>query len=1213
MHVHNTAKAAPRRKKGLRRVLWSILSLVLFLLFTGVLVFFLVPYTASQPWFREIIESYASKNLKRRVSIASMAFGWEKGLQMESVRVMDDPLFSRAPMGSIGALEFTVDFSDLFKTRRLVCGVTLDAPALFIVKEKDGRTNIQRLLADLAAPGKPDAPAPGGNDRALALPVADFQGTCRIRGMQIRYEDRIQNQTVRLHDGSLDIKIPSLFKAPLLVNASAQVHTRNRPLPPVSAFLTIEDLFDDSRTLQLQRARLEADVSAPGIQVHLNGDLSQKKASAGCRVNLEILLPVLRSFLPEMPIPLKDAGRCDVTATVTRIDDTTAAFDAGIRLDGLHIQGPSFSTEKADPEPITLAFHQNGSIHFPRKILLIESGALTLNSSRIHWQGEIAESRMRLSAGPLILDLPELLAAAGSFLPEPFPLTIPASSGSEIKIEKMDISGDPVQGRIAVEIANLTGSLNRFGLFLIPDAPVAQGEQLKFLLPQAQCDLVAFAPAKIFARGAATVAKLRLHGKNEITVDSLALSEFQLTAAGIESEQTAPFGFILPFVLSAALEADGIQAMDLAPAEFKLSGLEIKGDLGTDTFATAAVDDMHLYIPGFNRRDPAVGRVNGDVFIKIRVPHLRIKSLNPLQGDVKGFTGRLLVDKGIEAVLKADALDLGRQGFTADASVTADLEQTRRILPDLLPDMPRFSGNALVQCRLSGRLPESALSPASIRTSFFDPESSFIDSATLSLDLSRIAGSWPFSSKEALIVESITTQKPLSYRFDGKTRSGTLSGEIQVKAIPPFALPVQDSAGPPSSVAFHLAVTGEHDRLTAASFSTTLNIQPLGASGEASFSVEGIDAAFKSSPSWDPMTWLQHITGIARITGTLPENSKIVPAPETTLQGGVKIGAEFETAPEKGMRIRMSADTKDLDIEKTGTFSIQNLETALIFEKQYRVSRQDLRGKEKTDHLSETVIRDRVKGQRGASEPDTLAHRDARLQARLDPTPSLVFGPAHVSLSPHVLPIRHGAVTLSFVEGLPRLPYLEIHFLGGALLGTAGVFRKNDRLTLEAQLVFSDIDLKQILGGHETALKEEDAAIGGQLEIDFPLVLSMPRLLESLRLSLQFNHIGSRAFGRMLYLLDPYESNETIVSQRRLLRSGVPRWIDIHVQNGILSLDGEVVIKGIPIQIPHLERLNLAAISGLKAYEGYLTALGDLNRVLDLTSDPELFLERMKP
>ncbi len=1216
MQADKTPKAVIPRKKRPRWILWVISGLALVLILGVGLAIFLIPYTASRPWFREIVESYASRTLKRNVSIESMAFGWKEGLRMESIRIMDDPLFSGTPLGSIGTLEAAVDFPDLFKNRRFTSHIFLDAVTLFIVKEKDGGTNLQRLIADLTSPDKPETSAPDGNDGAFLVFFSDFAGKFRLRDLNILYEDRVQKQTAGLNDASLDIEIPSLFKKPLLFKAAAQVRSRDRPLPPLNAFLRIKDLFDESKTVRLHRAAVDARVSAPGVQIDLEGNLSQKKASGKWRVDLETILPVVRTFLPETSLPLRNAGRFELAATITQLDDTSAVFDTTVLLKDLEIKGSSGG--KPLPGPITLTFNQKGTMDFSGGDLSIESGAFSLNSSRVNWKGRLTglagpDPRMRLAVGPSVFYFSELLSSAAPFLPEPFPLKFPESSGGVIKMNKMDISGRPLQGLFFVEVSSLSGSIERFGIFLHPETPFAQADRLEVSFSQVRCALSDLVPTEFFARGSAIITNLSLYEENEIHIDSLDLSEFQLTTKALRQEKGAPFGFTLPFSFSASLEAAGIRAFDLKPAEFTLSGLTIQGDLGTETFAQAGVSGIRFHLPEFKWHDAAIGNIHADLLMEARAPHIRIQTIDPLQGDVKKIQLQLFADKGIEASLQADALDLGRQGFTADASLTADLGRLGAVFPDLFGDLPRLSGNARAECRLAGRIPASGVPSPLMAASFFDPESPLMDSARLALDLSGVGGFWPLSSEPALTVESIATSKPLVYVFDGKHASGTLDGEIQVKAIPAFALPVQDSAGPPSSVVFHLAVTGEHDRLTAASFSTTLNIQPLGARGEASFSVEGIDAAFKSSALWDPMTWLQHITGIARITGTLPENSKIVPAPETTLQGGVKIGAEFETAPEKGMHIRLRADTKDLDIEKTGTFSIQNLETALTFEKQYRVSRQDLPGKEKTDHLSETVIRDRVEGQRGVSGPGILAGRDARLQARLSPAPSIAFGPALFTLSPQVLPVRHCALDLSFVEGLPLLRHLEIHFLGGALLGAAGVFRKNDRLTLEAQLVFSDIDLKQILGGHETALKEEDAAIGGQLEIDFPLVLSMPRLLESLQLSLQFNHIGPRAFGRMLYLLDPYESNETIVSQRRLLQSGVPRWIDIHVQNGILSLDGEVVINGIPIKIPHLERLNLAAISGLKAYEGYLTALGDLNRILDLTSDPKLFLEWMKP
>ena len=103
-------------------------------------------------------------------------------------------------------------------------------------------------------------------------------------------------------------------------------------------------------------------------------------------------------------------------------------------------------------------------------------------------------------------------------------------------------------------------------------------------------------------------------------------------------------------------------------------------------------------------------------------------------------------------------------------------------------------------------------------------------------------------------------------------------------------------------------------------------------------------------------------------------------------------------------------------------------------------------------------------------------------------------------------------------------------------------------------------------------------------------------------MDLKLSRIGSRSLERLLYALDPAESNEAIVSQRRLLRVGSPRWIYLRIKDGNLSLDGEVDVQGVPVKIPSLRRLNVANIAGLDKYAEYLIDLEPVIKVLKFCS-----------
>ncbi|MFQ5485946.1 MAG: hypothetical protein ACE5DO_11530, partial [Desulfobacterales bacterium] len=106
--------------------------------------------------------------------------------------------------------------------------------------------------------------------------------------------------------------------------------------------------------------------------------------------------------------------------------------------------------------------------------------------------------------------------------------------------------------------------------------------------------------------------------------------------------------------------------------------------------------------------------------------------------------------------------------------------------------------------------------------------------------------------------------------------------------------------------------------------------------------------------------------------------------------------------------------------------------------------------------------------------------------------------------------------------------------------------------------------------------------------------------------------IGSRSLEGFLYMIDPSESNETISSQRRLLQIGTPTWIELTIKNGILSLYGEVKVKGISIKIPSLERLNIGNLPGLANIEEQLTGLGQIIKLLDIYTKNSLKIGNLK-
>lgn len=80
------------------------------------------------------------------------------------------------------------------------------------------------------------------------------------------------------------------------------------------------------------------------------------------------------------------------------------------------------------------------------------------------------------------------------------------------------------------------------------------------------------------------------------------------------------------------------------------------------------------------------------------------------------------------------------------------------------------------------------------------------------------------------------------------------------------------------------------------------------------------------------------------------------------------------------------------------------------------------------------------------------------------------------------------------------------------------------------------------------------------------------------------------------------------MKQRRLVSIGSPRWIRLSVRNGSLSLAGEVEVKGLRIELPRIERVNLANLPVKARLKSALAALDLVVTVLRACSAERIVL-----
>ena len=151
-------------------------------------------------------------------------------------------------------------------------------------------------------------------------------------------------------------------------------------------------------------------------------------------------------------------------------------------------------------------------------------------------------------------------------------------------------------------------------------------------------------------------------------------------------------------------------------------------------------------------------------------------------------------------------------------------------------------------------------------------------------------------------------------------------------------------------------------------------------------------------------------------------------------------------------------------------------------------------------------------------------------------------------------------------------------------------------------LAFSGIDTRKIFPEKINAQENPDTEVSGKMRVRLPVTPDMDALLAGLDVDIYFSHIGRRSLERLLYALDPKESNEQIVGQRKLLKQGTPKWIRLTIADGALSLDGKISLLNVDKDIPPISRLNIANLSMLKAYAPMLASVADVLYILDKLS-----------
>jgi hypothetical protein len=523
----------------------------------------------------------------------------------------------------------------------------------------------------------------------------------------------------------------------------------------------------------------------------------------------------------------------------------------------------------------------------------------------------------------------------------------------------------------------------------------------------------------------------------------------------------------------------------------------------------------------------------------------------------------------------------------------------------------RLSGLADVRWSLAGRLPskeemEGIKDPEKALALLRDKD--VIRSVDLTAGLKELSVGLTMTEGKRLTVNEISTAKPLKVVMEKGLKKMDLSGAVSASVR---ELPYLENLKEPLRVAFDFSAGGE--MLKTFIITQSLRVSPLNLRQEARVSVSGLDKLMSRGQNRPFAELLEFIGGKAKFSLDLENTDVSFVEKDTAVAGKIAIGAEFDLLPHREIGLRGWMQAPGLDLTYGKFINIKNLKSSLAVAKRYRLSIREEGGPTgpPLPYLSVQVLKPATEGPRRiGTEGPAVGRLMSDIRAKGGDRRTLSVESIHVGLKPLPVDITHTVLDFSLEEGLPSIDFFQTDILGGTARGSLSIKRRNGAFFADFRSAFSGLDAQRLVAGSSTDLREEEAEVTGLISAALPLSTSMDRLLQDVEFELEITRIGSRALERMLYALDPYENNESIVRQRKLLRMGSVKWVAASVKDGMLSASGQVEAKGVKLELPKLERLNVASLPGLGGYEKRLAVIGPVVKVLNLLSANRVVIEK---
>ncbi|BCO11173.1 hypothetical protein GEOBRER4_n0454 [Citrifermentans bremense] len=1155
---------------GALAALAGLIALVLLVVF--------LPALLSTSQVQSLLRLQLSKSLNKPVSWFNLTVSWSRGLALSGLTVGDGP----PPLMNATLAEL-----------RVKPGLEWDDSGRYTVSLD---VKLKKLEASLAPGPKKPPPVKPAKDplTQVAEAVQKFQGmewplpvdvrlAVDAAPMTVTYLDPASGKQTVLRDVAFALAVPSLSRQPIDTSFTGTVALPGAKPQLVNFKARLSDLVTANNRIKPAASLLLAQAGLPGLTLDAGGGVNRPGGlTAKVRVNLPELAPLAASLAHRELPALEGTLALDLGAELDKNADLRVLFDlAGDRLSIGKIPG-----KKGTAGPLDLKLHQKLVSDHKRQRVTFSDGTLAspgLLSAAWSAVVDRPTERSRSVAaelGPLRLDLAAAKRLAAPFLPANLPVQEITGTASVVKLAAR-LQGPDNDGELTLEKAGV--DLPQLRLRLANGS--LQGEGLSLVLQRAAVPLKKLAPLSLAADLRLGVNKAELSGKKKVLLQggkgalALSLTDLDLkrkraVAKVGQSLELAQVQVGQELAVEELREELQLQGRALAGGELeatlpglKLSASKLRANQGgkqvllTPLSATLAAEGVHL--PKKGEGSPTVKRA-----------HLTATAADALYIEAQA---------GLSGLFKQVAATTGK--------ARVDLKKLMPVAAAFLPAGFDGKGVAAATWDLEAPLPVATLAKEKNPLRMARGACALLDRGSIALQLNSLDLRVP-TAKATYTVENLSTTTPAMFSLPASGKPVAIDGAFSFAGITGLAgaagqLPLKSGA---------LTVQGELSQWKDLRLTEELRVASLGLSQVAELTVGGIDRLLDDSAKLDTPTLLKRLdaTMFAHLEGNFPREAKQAVA-GLKLSGNVAAGARLDLTAARELRMRGYTKCRDFGVADGKGMSAQGIRADLVFDRSYALAQ----GKgDQWVPLSALLVRPPPVAPPAAANSDLAAriYQDLRGEA----SGPRKIGIKSASFNSGAIPLSATALEADLLlePDTLGLSFFQAEVGGGTVRARGVIDLSREVPVLSTYCYFSRLDPALLFPATGAARPGEE--LTGELSLSAPLAAEQRALLEGVKLNLNLRHFSSRILDRALYAMDPYQRNEKIVAQRKSLQLADLKGLRVSAVDGALDCEGELLVKGVGVDIPKLERLRLSELPIRKELERLTAGITSSRALLEL-------------